>query len=137
MPFHAATKVAMPTNQPIAAKALKPRGALLKVSSVAAAKPNRIVLTPRPRAKMTRGRLPLQMVQRMKFGWDWCRSEHSTVAATSRSADGCVVVANAFSTAARSRDERLSSRGAPSIRYVAITRLISSRKGWIVTETTV
>ena len=67
MPFHAAMSVATPTMNPIAERILQDRPALLSVTSTAAMIPPTMPPTPRPRANMTRGRLPLQMVQRMKF----------------------------------------------------------------------
>lgn len=57
----------------------------------------------------------------------------STDHATWRNAVGCVVWLSAMRSCLRSRAERFSCLGAPSITYVAITRSISSRKGWIVT----
>ena len=69
MPFQAAMSVATPNMKPMAESALQPRPALLRVMSIAEMIPPRIPATPRPRAKMTRGLLPLQMVHRMKLGW--------------------------------------------------------------------
>ncbi len=71
IPFQAQIKVATPIMKPIADKTLQPRPALLRVMRTAATIPPTIPPTPRPRAKMTRGRLPLQMVHRMKLGWAW------------------------------------------------------------------
>jgi len=76
-------------------------------------KPTRMPAMPRPRAKMTRGRLPLQMVQRTKFGWACLRSEYSTVGMIERNAEGWVVFCRAWRTDCRSRADRLSSRGLP------------------------
>jgi hypothetical protein len=56
-----------------------------------AMRPAAMVKTPRPRAKMTRGRLPLQMAHRMKLGWDCLRREYSTVAMIELKAEGWVV----------------------------------------------
>lgn len=69
IPFHAAISVATPIKNPMADKTRQPRPALLNVMSTAAIIPPTIPPTPRPRAKMTRARLPLQMLHRMKFGW--------------------------------------------------------------------
>lgn len=69
----------------------------------------------------------------MKFGCACIRSVLSTDHATCRNAVGCVVWLSAMSSCLRSRAERFSCLGASSITYVAITRSISSRKGWIVT----
>ena len=68
MPFQAAISVATPNMKPIAESALQPRPALLRVMRIALMMPPRMPATPRPRAKMTRGLLPLQMVHRMKLG---------------------------------------------------------------------
>lgn len=70
---------------------------------------------------------------RMKFGCACIRSVLSTDHATWRNAVGCVVWLKAMRRCLRSRADRFSSLGAPSITYVAITRSISSRNGWIVT----
>lgn len=90
---------------------------------------------PRARAKMTRGRLPLQMLQRTKLGCDCRRSASSTAWLMGRKALGCVVLDRAAITVARSRAEMLSSRGEFSAMYIAIMRDTSSRNGWIVTAT--
>lgn len=76
-----------------------------------AMRPAAIVKIPRPRAKMTRGRLPLQIAQRMKLGCDCLRREYSTVAMIEWKADGWVVFWRAWRRACFSREERLSSRG--------------------------
>ncbi len=54
-------------------------------------KPPTTPVKPRARAKEMRGGLPLQIVQRMKFGWFWMRSDASTAWKAMRSALGCVV----------------------------------------------
>lgn len=53
-----------------------------------ATRPAAMVKMPRPRAKMTRGRLPLQIAQRMKLGCDCLRREYSTVAMMEWKAEG-------------------------------------------------
>lgn len=60
---------------------LHPRPAELSVMSRSAMNAARIRKIPKPRAKMTRDRLPLQIVQRMKLGWACLRSENSTLVA--------------------------------------------------------
>jgi hypothetical protein len=62
MPFQAAIKVAIPIKKPMAERALQPRLAELSVRITAHRKPPTIPPIPRPRAKMTRGRFPLQIV---------------------------------------------------------------------------
>lgn len=52
----------------MAKSARQPRAAELSVRIMAPAVAQRRVPTPRLRAKVTRAGLPLQMVQRMKFG---------------------------------------------------------------------
>ena len=69
MPFHAAISVATPIMKPMAESTRQPRPALLRHMRMAQMIPPIMPATPRPRAKMTRGLLPLQMVQRMKLGW--------------------------------------------------------------------
>lgn len=71
IPFHAAISVATPIRNPIADRALQSRPALLRVMSMAATRPAMIPATLRPRAKITRGRLPLQILQRMKLRCAW------------------------------------------------------------------
>jgi hypothetical protein len=88
MPFQAAISVEIPMRKPMMERTRQARPALLRVMRMAAMKPPTMPAMPRPRAKMTRGRLPLQMVQRMKLGCAWQRSDHSTVVATSWKADG-------------------------------------------------
>lgn len=68
MPFQAAMSVEMPMNQPRKGRTRQPRPACDRVMRRSARKPAKIPKMPRPRAKMTRGRLPLQIVQRMKLG---------------------------------------------------------------------
>ena len=114
MPFHAANSVEMPIKNGTAAMTRHGRAAELTVSSTAVTTPPMMPAVPRPRANSTRGRLPLQMVQRMKLGCAWRRSAHSTVRSTRWKADGCVVVASARSRPVRSFAARFSSRGAPS-----------------------
>ena len=70
IPFHAQMSVATPIRNPMADKTLQPRPAWLSVIRIAATMPPMIPPTPRPRANMTRGLLPLQIVHRMKFGCD-------------------------------------------------------------------
>src|SRR5882757_3321402 len=91
MPFHAAIRVAMPMKNPMNDSTLHARPALLRVIRIAAMMPPTIPPTPRPRAKITRGRLPLQIVHRMKLGCAWHRRDHSTVVMTSLNADGWFV----------------------------------------------
>ena len=69
IPFHAAISVDTPIKSPTADKTRHPRPALLKTSRMPVMIPATIPPIPNPRAKITRGRLPLQMLQRMKFGW--------------------------------------------------------------------
>lgn len=71
MPFQAASRVEIPIQKATADNALQPLPPLLNVMSTAVMAPATIRDTPRPRANITRGRLPLQMVQRMKLGWAW------------------------------------------------------------------
>lgn len=54
-------------------------------------KPMRMPAIPSPRANTTRGRLPLQMVHLIKFGWACLRRENSTFVTMLLKADGCVV----------------------------------------------
>ena len=68
MPFQAAMSVAIPMNQPMKGITRQPRPAEDKVMMMFAMRPAAMVKTPRPRAKITRGRLPLQIAQRMKLG---------------------------------------------------------------------
>ena len=69
MPFQAAMRVEMPSIKPIIGSTRHARPAEESVMRMSARMPRRINEIPRPRAKITRGRLPLQMVQRMKLGW--------------------------------------------------------------------
>ena len=69
MPFHAAISVATPIMNPMAESTLQPRPALLRQMRMAQMIPPIMPATPSPRAKTTRGALPLQMVHRIKFGW--------------------------------------------------------------------
>ena len=68
MPFQAAISVAIPIMNPTADSTRQLRLALLKVVRIAVMRPAIIPAMPRPRAKVTRGRLPLQIVQRTKLG---------------------------------------------------------------------
>lgn len=68
MPFQAAMSVEMPMTKPINERTLQARPALLRVRRMATMRPATMPPMPKPRAKMTRGRLPLQIVQRMKLG---------------------------------------------------------------------
>jgi hypothetical protein len=108
MPFHAAMRVEIPMMRRMIGSTRHPRPAELNVMRRSARIPRRINEIPRPRAKMTRGRLPLQMVQRMKLGWAWRRREYSALVNAARRAEGCVVCWRAWRTALRSRSERLS-----------------------------
>jgi hypothetical protein len=88
MPFHAAIHVAVPIMKPMKVNTRHARLAPLKARTMPATMPAMIPPMPRLRAKTTRARLPLQIVQRMKFGWAWQRSDHSTVVSTLRNAEG-------------------------------------------------
>jgi len=91
MPFQAAMRVAKPSSQPASGMTRHGLLAELRVIRRSAMKAARMRKMPSPRAKTTRERLPLQMVQRMKFGCACLRSEYSTVVMTERKADGWVV----------------------------------------------
>ena len=110
MPFHAAISVEVPMKKPIMEMARHARPALLSVRMMATSRPAIMPKMPSPRAKMTRARLPLQMVQRTKLGCAWQRSDHSTVVMTSAKAEGCVVCWRACSSAVRSLEDRFSCR---------------------------
>jgi hypothetical protein len=68
MPFQAAISVETPIKKAMMDMTRHARLALLRVRRMAISRPATIPPIPRPRAKTTRGRLPLQMVQRMKLG---------------------------------------------------------------------
>ena len=68
MPFQAATLVEIPRTHNNMLNHRQPRGLSLKANNMAKAIPNAMSAAPRARAKMIRGRLPLQMASRMKFG---------------------------------------------------------------------
>ena len=96
------------------------------------AKPRRISNMPIARTNMMRVMLALDLAQRMKLGWRLRRLASATVKA-GRSAEGWVVCCAARKHDSRSLGERLSCRGDAAAMYCFTTRLISSRKGWIVT----
>ena len=68
MPFHAATSVEIPMKNPMKGRTRQARVTEDKVMSIIAIKLMTIVTTPKPRAKMTRGRFPLHIVHLMKLG---------------------------------------------------------------------
>ena len=68
IPFQAAKRVAIPIIKGTAEMILHGREAPLTVRRTTVTMPPTIPPMPRPRAKITRGRLPLQIVQRMKLG---------------------------------------------------------------------
>jgi len=78
IPFQAAMLVDKPSTQSIMLSQRHPRCIPLIANTNASKIPSRISAAPRPRAKMTRGRLPLQMASRMKLGWCCWRREAST-----------------------------------------------------------
>jgi hypothetical protein len=133
MPFQAAIRVDMPRISRISGSTRHARPAQLSVMMTSATMAPTMRKMPRPRANSTRGRLPLQMAQRMKLGCAWRRSVYSTVLAISLNADGCVVYSSALSTACRSRPDRFRQRLESSAMYTAMMREISSRYGWILT----
>lgn len=69
MPFHAAMSVANPMISSKIGSTRHARPTELNVRRMSARMPATMTNMPRPRAKMTRGRLPLQMAHRMKLGW--------------------------------------------------------------------
>ena len=133
MPFHAAIKVEKPRMSRMSGRTLHARPAQLSVMMISATMAPRMRKMPKPLANRTRGRLPLQMAQRMKFGWAWRRSVYSTVSTISLKADGCVVYSSALRTAWRSRPDRFRQRFESSAMYTVMMREISSRYGWILT----
>lgn len=68
IPFQAAMRVETPIKNNNDDRTRQARPALLRVRMMAVTRPAMMVPTPSPRAKTTRGRLPLQMVHRMKLG---------------------------------------------------------------------
>jgi hypothetical protein len=92
-------------------KTRQERAAELSVRRMSVTIPATIRNMPSPRAKMTRGLLPLQIAWRTKLGCACWRREYSTLLTSSRKADGWVVLSRAFSRARRSRPDMLSSRG--------------------------
>jgi hypothetical protein len=129
IPFHAATRVEKPRRNKITGKTLQARPALLNVRRMSVTIPAMMRNMPSPRAKMTRGLLPLQIAWRTKLGWACWRKEYSTLLITSLKADGWVVCSSALRSARRSRPEMLSSRGEPPAMYIVRMRDISSRYG--------
>lgn len=114
MPFQAAINVEIPMKNPMIEMTRQARLAVLRVRRIATRRPATMPPIPRPRAKITRDRLPLQMVQRIKLGWAWQRRDHSTVDITSLKAEGWVVFWSAWRSAERSLDDKFSCREPPS-----------------------